>query len=115
MEHDGARSARIAANEAVFRTVNEKIEELNRGFGTIVGDDSMVIVCECGDLTCSEQLTVPLDTYEKIRSDSTLFLIVPGHELPGVEDIVAKTDELTIVCKHKGPGAKVARATDPRS
>ena len=108
-----ARRARIAANESVFRSLNEKIEDVARGFS--VAPESMSIVCECGDINCAEQLEVDLATYEHVRSDPTWFVIVPGHEVSDVEDIVARHDGFDIVCKHKGAGEIVATATDPRS
>ena len=108
-----ARRERIAANESVFRSLNEKIEDINRGFG--VATESMAIVCECGDIGCAEQFEVGLATYEHVRSDPTWFVIAPGHEVPDVEDIVAHHDGFDIVCKHKGAGEAVAIATDPRS
>jgi hypothetical protein len=94
--------------------VNEQVEELSRALGQAVGDDSLVIVCECGDLGCAEQITIPIDVYEDVRSDPTLFIIVPGHDIPDVEDIVTCHDGFEVVCKHKGSGETVARATDPR-
>jgi hypothetical protein len=109
------RRARIAANEAVFRTVNERIAELNRALGSDLGDDSMAIVCECGDVGCAEQITIPIAVYEEVRSDPTLFIVVPGHEIPDVEDIVTRHGKFDVVCKHKGSGETVARATDPRT
>lgn len=108
-----ARRARIAANESVFRSLNEKIEDVARGFS--VATESMSIVCECGDINCLEHLEIDLVTYEHVRSDPTWFVIVPGHEVPDVEDIVARHDGFDVVCKHKGAGERVAAATDPRS
>jgi hypothetical protein len=107
------RRARIAANESVFRSLNEKIEDLNRAFS--LATESMSIVCECGDMNCVEQLDVDLATYEHVRSDPTWFVIAPGHEIADVEDIVARHDTFDIVCKHKGAGETVATHTDPRS
>lgn len=108
------RRARIAANEALYRTVNERLEELNEALTSVAGDGSMVIVCECGDVQCAEQIEVSVDTYESVRADPTLFIIVPGHEIADVEDIVTHGDSFDIVCKHKGQGERVARETDPR-
>ena len=70
---------RKVANEAVFREVNERIESLQNVFAT-VEHQPLHIVCECDRLGCAEPLTVDLETYERVRSDSTLFLIAPGHE-----------------------------------
>src|SRR5689334_21077982 len=48
------RARRIGENEALFRYVNERIEGLNEAFGAIT--ETMSVVCECGDLSCAEQI-----------------------------------------------------------
>jgi len=108
------RTRRIGLNEAVFRTVNEQVESLNHRFAA-VGDETMRIVCECGDMGCFEQLAVPTDEYERIRSDATLFFTLPGHERLEVEAIVEQDDGYLVVRKHEGEAADIARQTDPRS
>jgi hypothetical protein len=107
------RARRIGLNEAMFRTVNEQIEELNKQLAGI-SDRTMHVVCECGDAECMERLVVSLDDYERIRGDSTLFLVAPGHEIPQVEDVVEQEQEWTVVRKKPGPAA-LAEETDPRS
>ena len=107
------RARRIGENEALFRTVNEQIESLNRG-RLALGLREMDIVCECGDLHCAERIGVSAADYERIRSDPVLFLVRPGHELPDVEDLVATTPEYDVVRKHDGSPARLARATNPR-
>jgi hypothetical protein len=108
-----ARRTRIAKNEGIFRSVNENIEDINRGFS--LATQNMTAVCECGDLNCAEQLQIDLATYEQVRSDPTWFVVVPGHEVADVEDIVAHHEGFDIVSKHKGAGEAVAIVTDPRS
>ena len=108
------RARRIGDNEALFRAVNEQVEELQRGMAA-VSDDRMHIVCECGNLDCVERIVVPLGRYEEIRSDSTLFFIVPGHDKPDVEDVVEDEDAFQVVRKKDGGPAALAEATDPRS
>jgi hypothetical protein len=110
--NEETRRARIAANESVFRQVNEKIEDLNEAFGDLTG--TMIAICECGDPTCVEQLEVELGLYEGVRSDPTLFIVATGHDIEDVEDIVASHTGFDVVCKHKGAGEIVAKATDPR-
>jgi hypothetical protein len=107
------RRKRIATNESLFRTVNEKIEDISLTFGAVT--ESMSVVCECGDLQCAEQLEVGLSDYEQVRSDPTWFVVAPGHEISDVEEIVAHHDGFDVVCKRKGGGEAVAIATDPRS
>jgi hypothetical protein len=108
------RTHRVGLNEAVFREINEQVESLNRSLADI-SDNQMHIVCECGDLACVEHLVVPLPKYEETRSDSGLFFIKPGHEVPDVEDVVERADGYDVVRKHPGAPGQVAAETDPRS
>jgi hypothetical protein len=108
------RTRRIGSNEAVFRTVNEQIESLNRDLAEI-SDQTMHIVCECGMLSCAEQISVPVGTYEEIRGDPVLFFVVPGHEIPDTEDVVERAGKFNVVRKHSGAAERLATQTDPRS
>jgi hypothetical protein len=108
------RRARIAANESVFRNVNEKIEDLNRSVMAAVSDTEMSVVCECGDLGCAEQIRIDTGLYEQVRSDPTLFIVLPGHAIQDVEEVVATHDGFEVVCKNRGTGKTVAEATNPR-
>jgi len=108
------RTRRIGANEAVFRKVNEQIEDLNRGFAELSGG-TMQVVCECGDIKCAEQIAVSLETYERIRSDPALFLTVEGHEAVDVETVVEHVDSYQVVRKRAGQPERIAVRTDPRS
>lgn len=108
------RTRRVGMNEAVFREVNEQIESLNRGVAAL-SDHKMHIVCECADLLCSEQLTVTVDEYERIRSDGTLFFIVPGHQIADLEEVEEETPGYFVVRKSEGAAARFAEETDPRS
>jgi hypothetical protein len=107
------RARRIGENEAVYRAVNEKIQTLNESFGTLA--ESMTIVCECGNLSCAEQIRVDPGTYERVRADPTQFVVVPGHELEDVEQVIEQNDAYAIVRKRPGTPEQVARETDLRS
>ena len=107
------RERRIGMNEALFREVNERIEAVNEAFATVT--DSMSIVCECGAQTCVEQILIQHSEYEELRSDRTLFAVVPGHEIPDVEDVVGRREGYDVVRKHGGAPELIAKATDPRS
>jgi hypothetical protein len=106
------RAARIGANEALFREVNEHIDGLNTQFG---GDEAFSIVCECGNGNCAEQISVSQELYERVRAEGELFLIVPGHERPEAEDVVEEEPGYSVVRKREGLPAEIARSTDPRS
>ena len=107
------RARRIGENEAIYRAVNEKIEALNESFGTLA--ESMTIVCECGNLSCAEQIELEPGTYERVRADPAQFVVVPGHQIPDVEDGLETTGRFAVVRKHPGTPEQVARETDPRS
>jgi hypothetical protein len=108
------RTRRVGRNEAIFRAVNEQIETLNQNLAA-VSDNTVHIVCECADLMCSEQLSVKVDEYERVRADSTLFFVLHGHQLPDLETVIEETGDYLVVCKHEGPPATMARETDTRT
>ncbi len=107
------QAARIAQNEAIYRAVNEKIEDLNRAFAPVL--ETMSIVCECGNASCAMQIEVDLTTYERVRADPVLFFVVPGHEITDVEDVVEERDAYVVVRKSRPTGQAIAHETDPRS
>ena len=59
------RQTRIEENEKLFREVNERVAQMHRGFQT--GSDPEW-VCECGDESCFEKVTIPLDDYQASSS-----------------------------------------------
>ena len=95
----------------LFREVNERIERVSGALRT--GMDTMTILCECGTETCVEHIEVSVSEYERIRRESTLFFVRPGHAKPDVEKIVEHKDEYDVVQKN-GVAADVARELDPR-
>jgi hypothetical protein len=109
----GERERRIAENEVLFRSVNERIEGMNEAFGTVT--DTFSIVCECGDAACTEQIEIGRSDYERVRADPTLFVVKPGHEIGRVEDVLETRDEYDVVRKREAEPAELAREHDPRS
>lgn len=99
---------RAARNEALFREVNEAVENL----AAQAPDEAAGFVCECSDEGCIERLEVPLDIYESARADPRRFLLVPGHETD-VEHVVGRGDGYVIVEKD-GLAGKISDRTDPR-
>ena len=105
---------RKAANEAVFREVNERITTLQHRFAQ-AEHEPLNIVCECDRLNCADQLSVPLETYEKVRGDATLFFVHPGHEDDTIEDVIDTGGNYIVVRKHAGTPQEIAEETDPRA
>ena len=98
-------------NEALFREVNERIEDVGT---TLVPDDRpMEFLCECDDRDCVEKVSATRAEYEAIRAVGTHYVVLPGHEDPGVEHVVQQTDRFLVVEKE-GEAAHEAEESDPR-
>lgn len=102
IDHQRERAAR---NQALFRQVNNRIEELVQRFQ--LEAEGFSCVCECADVECAERIEVPHDEYERIRRRPTEFIVKPGHELPEVEEVVHRESRWVIVRKI-GAAAEVA-------
>jgi hypothetical protein len=111
MKPEDARKRRVVENEALFREVNERVSDLDAGFGR-----SAVIatVCECGDAGCFDRIDMPHAEYEALRADPATFAIVPGHDDPAVEEVVAERDGYHVVRKYIEAGGRFAAEHDPR-
>ena len=106
-----ARAKRIADNESRFREINER---LRTDLRALPEDDERVdFVCECGHVDCAQSVPLTLAEYETVRAGSLDFLVVPGHEIGDVEDVVDVNDRFARVRKHPEVSDHV-RGTDPR-
>jgi hypothetical protein len=107
------RARRVGINEGVFRAVNERLEELADQAG-LSERHPLDLVCECGSIECAQRIEMTRDAYEALRQDPVRFAVVPGHELPDVEEVIARSGGYFVVQKRAGEAAKFARQTDPR-
>jgi hypothetical protein len=87
------RSARLAANEAIVRAGNERIDAMLGGQNETTGS-----MCECGDAKRFEQVELTNAEYEEVRSHPARFFVVSGHEdLTAGEVVVEEAPRFTIV------------------
>jgi hypothetical protein len=107
-----SREERLGLNEAVFREVNERIEDLAEA--SDLKTQSLDLICECGDAACVERLTMTRTEYRELRADAHQFAVHPGHVYPDVESVVAELKGYDVVRKSSGVAAKIAEQTDPR-
>lgn len=107
------RARRVGLNEALFRTVNDEVRDVNKRFSVVA--QPMSVVCECERTDCYERLELRLEEYERVRSDPTLFFVKPRHDAPDVESVVERREGYWVVRKHEGGPAELARRTDERS
>jgi hypothetical protein len=105
------RADRAAKNEAVFRRVNERLEEVNESFQ--VATDNAQFVCECARIECAERVELTLSKYEAVRRVPTRFIVKPDHVLPEEERVVERQEQYVVVEKFGRAGER-ARQLDPR-
>jgi hypothetical protein len=91
------REERIIENEKLFREVNERVADMQATFS---GPDPEW-VCECGDETCFDKVSVSIEDYQQVRSRGDWFVIRPGHEKLDVEKIVRQEDGFLVVEKFE--------------
>jgi hypothetical protein len=92
------REGRLVQNEALFRSVNERIEDIHEDLGRVEESDW---VCECGDGNCVERVRLSHSEYERIRGHSDWFLIKPGHQIPDVERVAEDHGTYLVVEKFE--------------
>ena len=100
---------RKAADEATFREANERIREAERELHPPL--DRVPYLCECEDTCCREPIRLERLVYERVRSDPTWFVIVPGHPTSG--EIVQACDGY-VISRKTDVAAEVAVELDPR-
>jgi hypothetical protein len=105
------RGERAARNQALFRRVNERVEEVNKAFKSILEDADFY--CECADIDCLEKIAMTLGEYEALREASAYFAVKPGHISPEDERVVEKRADYLVVEKIGRAGARAAEL-DPR-
>jgi hypothetical protein len=105
-----ARQLRLGKNQALFRAVNEEVENIAED-QTAAG--SISFVCECARPDCGTPVELALGEYEAIRSNSTHFFVLPEHVFPEVENIVDDRGRYVVVEKL-GAAARLVAAVDER-
>ena len=104
------REKRLATNEALFREMNERVEE--RLQQVAAGPMAFDILCECADLECTHRITLTTAEYVEAHANPRQFTVVPGHAIMDVEDVVMQTDRFVVVRKRGEAGAAAAALDD---
>ena len=93
------RQERSAKNEALFREVNDRIEEVGERLQVMPDDELLEFRCECGRPGCEAFVSLTTPEYEHVRSDNDRFVVVSGHEDPEIERVVEQTERYVVVDK----------------
>jgi hypothetical protein len=91
---DDLARQRLKHNEAVFRSINEEIDEVG------APRSGTAFICECADARCAATIWLSHSEYRRIRKQPRHYVIVPGHELPEVETVVERADDHLVVEKN---------------
>ena len=102
---------RLAANEAVFRKINEAIES---GKTPAEPGSLAAFRCECARLGCNDLIELTFGEYEHVRSHPRRFFVSPGHERPEIETAVEIHPGYLVIEKRDEAG-RAAERTDPRN
>jgi hypothetical protein len=108
----GTSGERAARNQSLYRSINEKVKELNQAFSEAGLADSEWI-CECADTDCTLRISASLHEYEAVRSNPRTFIISPGHFYPQVERVLNQNDRFMTVEKIDNAG-QIAETLNPR-
>lgn len=101
-----------AHNQARFREVNERTEQIAKDLG---GDGQCHLVCECANLECTQEIELTAAEYERVRAHASRFAVALNHENPETESIVEQNERFAVVETFAGASSEIARETDPRS
>lgn len=100
---------RVARNEEVFHEVNRQIEKLEEKLGR---RKTFGILCECSKKHCLDTFEVAPDVFQRVRSNSLLFFVAPGHEDPEVERVIERNPQFFVVEKTGRAAEAVRERTD---
>ena len=108
------RRRRAADNQAMFRSINDRVEDLNEAFDQFGGYGRWT--CECADVQCVESIELSMVEYAALRVHPTHFAIAPSdqHFIEDVE-IIVKREERYWIVEKLGEAGIVAESFNPRS
>jgi predicted transcriptional regulator len=104
-----------ARNQSLFRTVNERVEQVNQAFRLVLEDAEFI--CECANDDCMERIRLTVDEYHDIRRIPTHFFVKPGHVYREFERVIQENGTHVVVEKFGVAGkaaVEAALATLPR-
>jgi len=89
---DEVTRKRLEHNEDVFRAVNEEIDDASNG-------GARDYVCECADASCIQTIRLTHEEYRAVRAVRGHYVVVPGHEVAGLEHVVRREPDHLLVEK----------------
>jgi hypothetical protein len=62
-------------------------------------DRYLEFLCECGHVDCVEHIELTRAEYEDVRTETTHFVLLPGHQNGSVERVISETERFIVVEK----------------
>jgi hypothetical protein len=101
-------------NEVIFREHNERVNEALKRLKKTAREEGLVgllpdtdgelrFYCECADENCRGRILVKPSLYHFVHKNRNHFIIIPGHDAPGIENIVAIGPDFCVVEKTSAP------------
>jgi len=96
------RLLRQTRNEALMRTVNEKIAAIGQGAGGWAQPEHKFdFQCECGKIGgCEGRVLMTKAEYARVHGQRDRFAVVPGHQTEEIEYVVEQGEDYVIVDKR---------------
>lgn len=115
-----ASERRLAENEVFFKERNQAVQDgfdelkkmaVETNQESLVGDTDIPLrfYCECSDENCRQRVVLRPSEYAKIHENRNNFVVLPGHSVPAVEQLVMRKDGYDVVQKLSRPPEKSDR------
>jgi len=96
--HPSPAERTAARNEALWREVNDRIEELDEDL-RVLPRDLLELHCECGNADCEARISITPSEYRDVRSQRDTFALALGHEDDVIEHVVKRNERYLVVDK----------------
>jgi hypothetical protein len=98
------RAERAAHNQALFRAVNERINDDAWRVDPCSGDPGVALdqwICECANIACFERIALSAVEYAHVRDLGWRFAVAPAelHVFPDIEALTEQQERFWIVEK----------------
>lgn len=124
-KNEKKKDARMAENQVVFRRYNESVQKGFDKLDRIAQEDgqseyvkhsnsSLHFLCECSDENCRQRVLLRPSKYNEIHLKRNRFVIVCGHEVEHIEQVIEQNDKFCVVEKFTTPpkSSKILNVTD---
>lgn len=95
---DKVSKRRLAENEVIFRQANLDIKEFLDDAGA-AHNTLIPFFCECSDPNCRGRIELSAAAYQRLHQNRRQFVVIPGHEIPAIENVVVQDVRYFVVEK----------------